>query len=50
MDKDNNRTQSWSSYMEDKFNTVYQASVDLVNRGRENLRLYGKLLGALDLH
>ena len=41
--------QAWSSMLDGPFRSVYSVSVDLINGVIENLRAYGKLVGALDL-
>ena len=48
-DEDNCKIQSWFFQVEGYFKTVYQASADLINRGLENLKLYGELLRVLDI-
>ena len=42
------RTRSWQSTMEANFKTCFTASTQVVNRVGENLRVFGKFVGALD--
>ena len=43
------RVQTWSSMLDGQYRAVYSVSADLINGVTENLRAYGKLMGALDL-
>ena len=47
-DENSSRVQAWQSKQDYQYWTVYSASVELNNGVTENLRAYGKLLGALD--
>ena len=43
------KVRSWQSTMKTNFKTCYQVSYEVVNGIAENLRVYGKFVGALDL-